>query len=264
MQSSENALERCEHIALQVLEDSLLFGPRTITDPETGIPIGIQGYDLETNQELLFYMGWVADSFERYCGCLRDLFFFEVMFTPDTYPEFPKEKHISQYLRIGYQNWLIKVITAFDCTLQALNSVFELGIAETKVNRKTFDERKACINNPAILNHVERIDQVLKTIAPQNRRSRPPISIQVTRNKLVHTNKFEHSVLSDLDSNIGFSMLGILDIDTFDLQAGIGSTGIMIKEEIHPINAEILKHVYPIFEYLGEEYKKRFKEKLIQ
>jgi hypothetical protein len=188
----------------------------------------------------------------------------EALFSPEGYPEFAGNRQIPTYLKIIYQSWLIKATTCFDCTLQAMNSVFELDIPIRDVNRKKFAQKKDSITCPSILQHVESLDLFFKKTMESAARSKSSVSTQDRRNLLVHTNEFEHSVLSNLEGEISFFNLGILDIDPFDLQAGIGSTGVRVKAEVQSVNLEILKQVYPIFEYLGIEYKKRFKGKLIQ
>ena len=57
-----------------MLEDSLSFGPRKITDPETGESIYILGYNVEANQGLLYYMSVVGETKGKYYECLKDLF----------------------------------------------------------------------------------------------------------------------------------------------------------------------------------------------
>lgn len=264
MQGTDNALKRCGDISVQMLDDLSSFGARTITDPETGMPIDVQGYPVEANQPLLSYISTVADAFEWYYDCLCDLFFYEILFSPETYPEFPKTEHVAQYLKISYQSWLIKVNTSFDCTLQTLNAVFELAIPLRDVNRKTILEKKINLSSSALLNHVDNMDQLLKAVIQHTATRKSPKSIKAMRNKIVHSNEFDHTILSDLHFDVSLFSVSILDTDAFDLQASISSKGIELQHEVQATNLEVLKEVYPIFEYLGAEYQKRFKEKLIQ
>jgi hypothetical protein len=264
MALTDKALDRCQKISGQMLEDSLSFGPRTIIDPDNGMPIEIEGYDVDANQDVLVYLFSVADFFEHYYNCLFELFFFETLLSPEVLPDFQETEHIAHYLQLNYQHWLIKINTIFDCTRQTVNAVFELGIPVRDVNRRSFAKRSLHMVESAMMIHIEQINQLLRGVVQANARRKSPTTIQQMRHKLVHTNEFDHPDLSDLHSDVVSFNLSLFYIDAFDLQASISAVGIAMLQEVQKTNLDVIKEVYPIFEYLGVEYGKRFKGKLLK
>lgn len=255
-------LTRVKEISAQPMEDLLLFGPSKIKDPDTGYFINIDGYSIEKNQHLLVYIENVVLPFDYLHNCINDLFFFEQIFSIENSPVFNNPLHDVHYFRLSYQNWLTKLVTCFDCVLQTLNKVFELGLLDKGVNWKSIIEKEHLINQPDILNHISNIKEVLNNNLLQAS-LKSGGRIRDIRNKLIHYNEFSHKELDFLDNKITLSQMEAIDLDNVYVAGGMGLMSSKILDEVCHVNKKIITEVYPLFEFLLFEYKIRFDSKLI-
>lgn len=262
--SIQKILDRCSKISGQPLEDSSMFGPRQINDPETGGVFEVKQYSIERNQTLLIYLNKVIWPFENLYNCLKDLFFFETLLSAENFPDFEKSNKYSDYLRLTYQHWLIKSHTCFDCILQSLNAIFELGLKPITINRKKIIENDTIRLNDPIKGSLEKLNKLLQSSLRSTGKSDISQTHKDIRDKIIHYNEFNHDVISSLTNNEFIIEYGIFDLDVFDFQHSIGNTSFALIEEVKAVNEKMLTEIYPIFEFLNEEYNNRFKEKLIE
>ena len=257
----QEILKKCGDITSTPISDSYLFGEYPITDPDTGASITAYGYSINDNQELIEYMGGLFSPLSNLHICLDDLLFFESILSVDNAPIFKNKTDDARYLKINYQNWIIKTITIHDCVLSALNSVFDLGLTSKTI--LTTKENIHIKKNERLTSYLKRLEKILNQnltgIKSQNKQTK----LWNVRNKIIHNNEFEHTEIDSLNLHAFFMQFEAIDMTVGDFNGAISSLTDQILDTIQKVNTGIITTVYEILILIDQEYKKKFAEKLV-
>jgi hypothetical protein len=259
-----NLLEKCYHLSLNPLEDSLLFGKQLFTDSDTGITYERDGYSVDKNQELLIYIEKLSSTYNFLYTCLNDLSFFEKLLSVENIPLLDLPSDNVRFLNLNFQHWLIKSITCFDCVLHIINVLLELGLSPKSVNSLTVVENENVRKNGSISTRLKTLDEILSRTKRRFSRKNKNDTFKSVRNKIIHYNEFEHQQLSVFESDASLMELNVLEIDNIDFQSYLADTSMNIKDELKIVNHEILKEAFNLFKSFDVEYRNRFNQKLVE
>ena len=261
--------ERLNRLQLLSMDPSNIlmfsFGERQIRDPESERMITVQGYDEEKNKAVINYLVTIDTTFTNLFNCVKDVFFFEEIFSADLIPEFNNNEKYGEYLKIQLQHWIIKLITVYDCILHALNEVYELGIPEKSVKENTVGQKLNIKNKQEIAIPLSKLKRLLTNETNKISKYEMKKSYKRLRNEIVHTYDLTHDDIDELITWGAFLQMDIIDnYEIADFQNRIGITTTKIIDDIKEINSRQFDEVYSLLFHMSQEYRKQLDLKIVK